>query len=235
MAEIRCLKCGKIFPLDGDEPRFCSACGAALLPDDGGRQALLKAADAEEDALLRRERLLAAREAWPDDYEIERRLLYIGRLYERGGRPDFYRIPFWPLQALEKPREFSAKERARMMAAFFENPEIPRVCALAPDEDTFWRDYLDEMAKEYVALFIKCASANSLFLGFKRRPGDVARRSAACVAQMLRSVETGDLVPEARRQALEDALWRGYQRAFPDAGDALAQACGGHVKFRPRS
>ncbi len=235
MAEMRCPECGRVFPVDGDAPRFCAACGAALHADDGGRCALLEAADEEPDAARRRERLLAAREAWPDDYEIERRLFYIGRLYERGGKPDFYRIPFWPLQALEHPRDFSARERSRMMEAFFENPEIPRVCALAPSEEVFWRDYLNEMAKEYVELFIKCASANSLFLGFKRRSNDVMRRSAACVAQMLRSIEEGTLVPEARRQALEAALWRGFGQVFPDAGDALAQACGGRVKYRPES
>ena len=235
MAEIRCPKCGKIFPLDGDAPRFCSACGAALQTESGDKQALLNAADAETDALLRREKLLAAREAWPDDYEIERRILYIGRLYERGGRPDFYRIPFWPLRALEKPREFSAKERKRMMEAFFENPELARVCVLASDEAAFWRDYFDEMAAQYVDLFIKCASANSLFLGFKRRPNDVMKRSAACAADMLHNIEAGDLVPEAHRQALEASLWRGFQRVFPDAGDALAQACGGRVKYRPEA
>lgn len=235
MAEIRCPKCGKLFPMDGDAPRFCSACGAALQTESGDKQALLNAADAETDALLRREKLLAAREAWPDDYEIERRILYIGRLYERGGKPDFYRIPFWPLRALEKPREFSAKERRRMREAFFENPELARVCALAPDEATFWRDYFDEMAAQYVELFIKCASANSLFLGFKRRPNDVMKRSAACAADMLHNIETGDLVPEAHRQALEASLWRGFQRVFPDAGDALAQACGGRVKYRPEA
>ena len=235
MADIRCPKCGRIFPADGDAPRYCSACGTALRANDGGRQALLRAADEETDAARRRERLLAARETWPNDYEIERRLLYIGRLYERGGKPDFYRIPFWPLQALEHPRDFSAKERARMLETFFEGPELARVCALAPDEDTFWRDYLDEMARQYVELFIKCASANSLFLGFKRRPNDVMKRSAACVAQMLRTIETGAQVPEARRQPLEAALWRGFEQVFPDAGDALLQACDGRVKYRPEA
>lgn len=235
MAEIRCPKCGKIFPSSGDAPRFCSACGAALQTERDDKRALLNAADRETDARLRREKLLAAREAWPDDYEIERRILYIGRLYERGGKPDFYRIPFWPLQAVEKPREFSAKERRRMMEAFFENPELARVCALAPDEETFWRDYFDEMAAQYVELFIKCASTNSLFLGFKRRPNDVMKRSAACAADMLRNIEGGDLVPEAHRQTLEASLWRGFQRVFPDAGDALARACGGRVKFRPEA
>ncbi len=235
MAEMHCPKCGRVVPADRDERRFCSFCGAALQKEDGGRQALLSAVDEETDAARRRERLLAAREAWPEDYEIERRILYIGRLYESGGKPDFYRIPFWPLQALEHPREFSAKERGRMMEAFFEGPEIARVCALAPSEAVFWRDYLGEMAKEYVALFIKCASANSLFLGFKRRPNDVMQRSAACVARMLQNIENGSLVPEARRQALEEALWRGFGQVFPDSGDALAQACGERVKYRPET
>ena len=235
MADIRCPKCGRAFPVSGDAPRFCSACGAALQADDDGRQALLKTADEEPDAARRREMLLAARETWPDDYEIERRLLYLGRLYERGGKPDFYRIPFWPLQALEHPRDFSAKERARMLETLFEGSELARVCALAPDEDAFWRDYLGEMARQYVELFIKCASANSLFLGFKRRPNDVMKRSAACVAQMLQNIETGAQVPEARRQALEAALWRGFEQVFPDAGDALTRACAGRVKYRPQA
>ena len=122
-----------------------------------------------------------------------------------------------------------------MMEAFFENPELARVCALTPDEETFWHDYFDEMAAQYVELFIKCASANSLFLGFKRRPNDVMKRSAACAADMLRNIEGGDLVPEAHRQALEASLWRGFERVFPDAGDALARACGERVKFRPEA
>ena len=60
MAEIRCPKCGKIFPSSGDAPRFCSACGAALQTERDDKRELLNAA-ASGMSKKQMEEMLAAR------------------------------------------------------------------------------------------------------------------------------------------------------------------------------
>ena len=236
MSAIRCPKCGKETLYGESRPRFCSACGQPFESEcrSSDSRAFLNRARAEEDAAAKYALLTEARGKFPNDYEIEMEILCLGRLYERGGRADFYRIPYWPLNALERPKEFSEKERKKMLSAFFENPDLRRVMALAKDEAAFWNDYMRRMAREYVALFIASNNANTLLLGFRRRETDRMKRCAASLTGMLIHTEESPLVPEAARAPLLNGLWDAFLQQFPDerAGGYLREMTKGRVKFR---
>lgn len=245
MSAIRCTKCGMETLYETQRPRFCSACGQpfendfsaltdrGMAENEAKKQALLYRARSEEDAAARHALLLKAREEFPDDYEIEMEILCQGRLYERGGQADFYRIPYWPLNALEKPKEFSEKERKKMLSVFFENPELARVRALVGDDGRFWNDYMRRMAREYVSLFIASSSANTLLLGFRRRASDVMKRCAASLVGMLIHTEESPLVPEIAKAPLLNGLWDAYLALFPDesAQKYLLELARGRVEF----
>lgn len=219
MASIRCAKCGEETAYSARPPKFCAYCGGIFAEEAENRH--LKAALAEPDYAKKRELLLSARAECPDSYEIEMELLCLGRLYEKGRSADFYRIPFWPLQALETPRAFPEGERRKMLSSFFENPAIPPVLELAPSPDAFWRDYLKRMAREYVNIFIRSSSANSLILGFHRSERDVMRRSVPCALTMAENIRTSALVPEPLRKILEASVINAVFSEFPGEETAL--------------
>lgn len=216
---MKCPFCGKE---SEDRGLFCCWCGAKLTAEASEEEELIRAALDCEDPVRQHEKLLEAQARFPNSREVRRRLLYLGRMYERGGKPDFYRIPFWPLNALEKPRDFSARERKKMLDSFFRNPEIDAVGALFPDAAAFRQAYFDYMADRYVDMFIKSATSNNSFLGFRRRPADVTARCETAVVNMIAGLRRSEDVPEADKRPMEKALAAGFERQFgADAGEHL--------------
>lgn len=220
MPGIVCAKCGFTTLYEDEKPVFCAKCANRFRTgrdfEDDLREAL-NAGDYEG----KHKRLLALREKYGCVYEIELEILLIGRLYEKGGKPDFYRIPYWPLSAFEKPGEFSKKDRKKMLETFFENEEVMCVKALQADEDAFWRDYLFKMGVRYIDLFIKGSNANSTFLGFRRRAGDTMRRSAWSLGVMLANIDKSDYPDERIRRELIVQLKKAFTCVF-DAEEAAS-------------
>lgn len=232
----RCSNCGKETQYDADRPRFCAHCAHpfdAQTSYDERVRAVLTRARAEEDMARRHSILTAGKAELGEAFEIERELLFMGRLYERGGKPDFYRIPYWPLNALERPDEFSAKQRKRMLDAFFDDPEYARVSALAPDPNDFKDEYFNYMARQYVKLFIKGNLTNFQFLGFRRRAGDAAGRCAGCMARMLIRLSKTDEVRQDDKFALGRALARAFEAEFEadDGARRLRERLGDNPPF----
>lgn len=219
---MNCPVCRKAIPVSDGLPSFCPWCGAKMaLSEDVELNDLLLSAESERDYAKKREILLSALERYPGNIEIEKRLLYIGRLWEKGGKPDFYRIPFWPLNALEKPKEFPKRERIKMLESFFNDPNAARVAALSGDESAFYREYYTKMAADYMEWFIKNASSNVSFLFFKRSEQNRLNRCAQCVKTMLSNLEGSQAVPEDRKPLMRQALLDGFRTVF---GCDLAQA-----------
>ncbi|MCR4622794.1 MAG: zinc ribbon domain-containing protein [Clostridiales bacterium] len=212
---MNCPACGR--EIIDAQARFCPYCAVSL--DAGELASILARADAETDQTKKRELLLEAKSRFPGDFEVEKRLLFQGRLGEKGGKPDFYRIPFWPLIALERPGEFSSRERSKMLDCFFGNPEIARVSALSPDPEAFEREYYEEMGFRYVDMFLKEANSNKYFLGFRRSERDVMGRCRAALNKMLINLRTSKDVPDRCRVPMEEALEKGFKRVFDKNGE----------------
>ena len=212
---MNCPKCGK--EIIDTQARFCPYCAAGL--GTGESAEILAQADRETDLTRKRELLLEARRRFPDDFQVEKRLLFQGRLGERGGKPDFYRIPFWPLTALERPGEYSARERSRMLDSFFSNPDIARVAAMSGDPEALEKEYFEEMGFGYVDMFLKEANTNRFFLGFRRSERDVRSRCRVSLDTMIRNLRTSGDVPDRYRALLEEALEKGFIRVFGKNGE----------------
>lgn len=217
-----CPKCGFTTLYDLEKPVFCAKCAFRFRTGEDFRDDL-KEAILGDDYARKFERLSSLREKYGSVYEIELEILCLGRLYEKGGKPDFYRIPYWPLAAFDTPREFSKKEREKMVGTFFESEGVLKVKALAPDEETFWQDYLFRMSMGYVALFIKSSNANSTFLGFRRRLGDTMKRCAWQLANMLALIDDSVYPEENVRRMLIENLKKAFYIVFDgqDAQNAL--------------
>ncbi|MBO7359269.1 MAG: zinc ribbon domain-containing protein [Clostridia bacterium] len=212
---MNCPRCGK--QIIDIQARFCPYCASEL--DAGECAELLALADKETDLSRKRELLLEARERFPGDFRVEKRLLFQGRLGEKGGKPDFYRIPFWPLTALERPEEYSRRERSKMLDSFFSNPDIERVAALSGDPEALKKEYFEEMGFGYVDMFLKEANSNRFFLGFRRSERDVKNRCRGSLDTMIKNLRTSEDVPDRYRALLEEALEKGFIRVFGKNGE----------------
>ena len=212
---MNCPFCLKTIEVSGAAPAFCPWCGKALSasPEDGFA-AELASAVAQEDPVKQHELLMDLKRRYPDQPEVERRLLYLGRMYERGGKPDFYRIPFWPLCALDKNAPVFPREREKMLASFFGNPEVERVAALFDDREAFLDEYYRYMCASFVDMFLKHANRNMMFLSFRRSERDVCARCAKQMQDILRAAEQSPLVPEAQRARLISSLRLGFEDVF---------------------
>ena len=208
-----CSKCGFTTLYDLEKPVFCAKCANRFRTGEDFDDEI-KLALKTEDFTLRYKNLCSLREKYADAYEIELEILCLGRLHERGGKPDFYRIPYWPLAAFDTPKEFSKKDREKMLKIFFESGEVLRVLALAPSEDTFWNDYLFRMSMGYVELFIKSSNANSTFLGFRRRLGDTMKRCAYQLGGMLASIQDSVYPDPCIRKTLSENLKKAFLCVF---------------------
>lgn len=208
-----CSKCGFTTLYDLEKPVFCAKCANRFRTGEDFDDELKLALKAEDFA-LRYKNLCSLREKYADEYEIELEILCLGRLHEKGGKPDFYRIPYWPLAAFDTPKEFSKKDREKMLKIFFESGEVLRVLALAPSEDTFWNDYLFRMSMGYVELFIKSSNANSTFLGFRRRLGDTMKRCAYQLGGMLAAIQDSVYPDPCIRKTLSENLKKAFLCVF---------------------
>lgn len=211
MSMMICSVCGYKTELQQESAAFCIKCGGRLRPA-GGMQEEIADALALSDISMRYKMLLDLREKYKDAYPVEFEILVIGRLYERGGKPDFYRIPYWPLSVFETPAQFSKKECAQMLESFFENPQAQRVCELSGNPQEFFRDYYYRMARGYVDLCLKGKNENTSLLGFRRKNNDIMLRCAPQLLKMLRNIKEAEYPDENRREILADA----FRRAFTD-------------------
>ncbi len=212
---MNCPFCLKNIEVSGAAPAFCPWCGKALTKaPDGGFASELASALGLEDPVQQHEQLLLLKQRYPDQPEVDRRLLYLGRMYERGGKPDFYRIPFWPLCALDKSAPLPRREREKMLASFFANPEVERVAGLFEDREAFLDEYFRYMCARYVDVFLKHANRNMMFLSFKRSERDICARCARQLQDILREAELSPHVPEDQRARLITSLKLGFEDVF---------------------
>ena len=212
-----CKSCGGKWEYDKTLPKFCPLCGKEIEADGGDKVAALLAEAAKiEDPVRKYEVLNRALALAPADPEVNRQLLYLGRMYERGGKPDFYRIPFWPLTALEHPGEVPKKEKQKMLDTFFKNPEVGRVAELFEDRDGFLADYYDYMALMYVDIMMKGSTANNSFLGFPRRKDEVCRRCANGLVTMLKNLDKAEIPSEEQKTTLRASLIRAFGKVFEE-------------------
>lgn len=99
--------------------------------------------------------LARAEEIAPDDLRIQKELLLRGDLHQRDSRNiTFHVIKCYLLHAFEHPEKHSEDERKRMTRELFDHERVQKCLAIAPDKEAFLKEYLFDLSREYVRLFI---------------------------------------------------------------------------------
>lgn len=217
MVEKVCAHCGKRGRYAREAARFCQFCGAEFPAEEGQSAAeeILRRAERETDYARKRALYRQALEADENCLEAWKQLAFLGRLGEKGGKPDFSRIPSWPLDCLFQPREYKREQRAEMLRLLLHNAPYLAALAKVPNAAAFRREYLTAMAAQYIALFLRHNAQISMALfGIRRRPAEVRQRIIAAVAVMRENAAALPEVPEELRAELQAALEEGLNLAL---------------------
>lgn len=233
MLKVACPHCLKVMALDvsGGETLTCPYCArrfdvgaeasappaeappAPCAPpaDSPLAQERVKAADSEEDVKRRYALLLEAEAAFPESLAVQKALLFHGRLHERGGKTlDFSVIKCFLFHAFLEPNTLRRGQREAMIAELFDDPRVARCMALSPDGDAFLRAYLQELARRYIALFLRGSTKYMrVILGFGSA-SKAPRYLADPAEDILRDMLAAPELPQDRRVTLARAFYRAF-------------------------
>ncbi|MBE5776007.1 MAG: hypothetical protein E7326_00690 [Clostridiales bacterium] len=179
----------------------------AQLPRDV--QALLQMARTEADPVLRERCLLLAEELDGDSLPVQRALLMLGNLARRDpGRIDLSVIKCYLLHVFEHPEMHGEAESKRMTEEIFHHERLQRCLLLAQDKDAFLRDYLAEMCREYLHIFIEGQREHvGGWLGFQTAGKRLKGLSAPC-ADMILNMMLSPFLTEEEGTCLTGVFYR---------------------------
>ena len=206
-----CPKCKRGFDPDF---AFCPHCGQPRPKDSSlPRESLvlLEKARREEDPVRKHALLMELRTRHPDNLDIERELLMLGRLHERSRRDvSFRNIKCYLLQIYLDTQGLSGDDIADMRRELFHHPQLEVCRRLAPDGDAFTREYLEDLSGDFIQLFLEGSNLymRSLF-------GFVNHRNAPALlaphaARMLENISRDDELTPGERQTLLTAFYRAF-------------------------
>lgn len=171
----------------------------------------LHIAETEEDPVIIHAALTHAEALAPDNLDIQRRLLLLGRLHERNPkRFDFSVIKAYILHAFEHPEAHPEEERSRMVREIFHHERLERALPMAPDPDAFLREYLEALSKDYIRLFV--AGDNShvpRIFGFSFK-GSLSKFLAAPAGDIITNIFASPLLSEEESKLLGKAFYRAF-------------------------
>ena len=103
----------------------------------------------------RYEALIQAEKEKPEDLSVQRALLLLGGQWKADGRnPDPSLIKCYLFHAFEHPEYHDEDSQKRMARAFFDEPRLQACLHLASQPQEFLREYLMELAGQYIDMFI---------------------------------------------------------------------------------
>lgn len=134
----------------------------ASVPDNMDETELLNEAKTAEDpayawACLQRAEILR-----PDSLPVQRALLMHGRLHEQSRQPgDYSIIKSYLLHSFEHPERYSEEGLRQAAQELFGSPRLLRCLELADKAPAFLEGYIDQLAEEYVRVFIAGDSSHA--------------------------------------------------------------------------
>lgn len=190
------------------------------LPDDPAL--LLQMAREEKDALRQHEMLLKAEALAPEDLPVQRALLLLGELYKRDGRtPNVRLIKFYLFHIFEHPEAHSEEEQREMARELFDHPRLRKCMALSPEPNKFLREYLREMAENYMRVFIEGDASHGVRLLGVAFAGRREVRLARPMADVIRNILLCPFLSAEEQEMLSRVCYRVFYAALDGHTGAL--------------
>ena len=261
MMPLICPSCGGRMNIEAERklvPFSCPYCKAGLVPEKNGQAVVLKAAtnamssqptpaspslaqdpvpylkqaQEESDPVKRYALLIKAEEAAPKDLRVQKALLLHGRLHERDRRKvDFSVIKCYLLHIFEEPQAYSSDQLKQKMQALWEEDRLKKAMSLTDHPQAFLQEYLIDLSKEYIHLFLQGSSRHMRPIFGFAPAGKPQKLLAEPVASMIRQMLFCEYLTKEQQGIISHAFYEGFAQEFQgetmflnDAlGDILAQ------------
>lgn len=219
MMVTNCPFCHKELPVA--DAAFCPYCGAVLnkkeevaLPEV---RTLLDRVAETDDPVKKHNLLLEGREKFPNNLDIEREILFLGRLHERSPKKfDLTVIKCYLWQLYLTPGEFKKEQQDAMRDELVAGEQLKRCLELSPDPDAFMRDYLERLSREFVNIFLRGSTHYTRsFFGFKME-SRFTKYLADPAAAVMRNIYSDEALENHMRITCYDAFYRGFAAEMSD-------------------
>lgn len=197
---------------------------------------LLYEADTRDDPKDVYAALRKAEELAPENLPVQRRLLMHGRLHERDPRRiDFSVIKCHLLHAFEHPETHNENELRAMAREIFDAPRLMRCLELALEKDAFLREYLRDLSREYIRVFIAPDHTHSpKLLGFSFK-GSLPKQLARPAADILLNVLSSPFLNAQEADTLAKAFYGAFHEAMQGEVRELDRLVGAETYARLRA
>lgn len=220
MLKTSCPQCGKsLETLAG--AAFCPFCGGSVTSEAHSAEhepeavrRLLEQLEKMSDPRKKHELLLAAEKEYPQSLSVAQELLFLGRLYERGGKNvDFSIIKCYLYNLYLDPGQFTEKRQNELRTELLSHPLLLKCLALCEDQDAFMRLYLLRLSGEFIRLFLHGDSRymRRLF-GFALPDSRAPKMLAGPVASMLLTMSKDEMLSLEQRDMLMQTLYQAFSK-----------------------
>ena len=215
-----CSKCLKEISIENI--MFCPFCGSELInnnEDKASQEVIQEIAKCEkiENPVKKHKKLMELRSIFPNTLEIERAILFFGRLHERSAKKiDFSVIKCYLLQMYLTPEEFTENQKIEMQDELFNSPQLQHCLSLTNSKEQFFNDYLQELSKRYIELFLLSSSKYMpTFFGFSSK-SKAPLNLAIPVGVMYKEILLSTTINEQQKMQLYKALYAGFKQVLGD-------------------
>lgn len=200
------------------------------VPDHMDETELIYEAKLSDDPVYAYACLTKAETLDPDNLSVQRALLMLGRLHERGRDPaDYSAIKSYVLHSFEHPEKYSEEGLKSAAEKMFRDPRLMRCLALAPDPQVFLEQYLDDLAEEYMRVFIAGDSSHApRVFGFSARL-KMSTYLARPVSDLISNALQSPFLTEDQRRMTARAVYKAFSRQMGGEIKALDQLLGAEI------
>jgi hypothetical protein len=194
---------------------------------------LLFEARTRQDPVQVHKALTLAEALSPDNLEVHRGLLMLGRLHQRNPRKlDFSVIKCFLLNSFEHPERHREQALRDMARELFDDARLARCLQLSGDPEGFLRTYLEDLSREYMRIFV--AGDTSHFprvfgLSFK---GGMQRYLAVPARDIISNMLCSPFLSPGEALLLARAFYRAYYEHAQGDVKALDELLGAAICAR---
>ena len=163
----------------------------------------------KQEIRQRYEALLQAERENSQDLSVQRALLLLGNQWKADGEnPDPSLIKCYLFHAFEHPECHDEEAQKKMAREFFDDSRLHMCLALAPRPEEFMREYLAELAGQYVDIFLwhQKEHVPSLF-GFVP-PKRIPKYLALPMGDVIRNIFLSPFLSQEEQQLLSGVFYR---------------------------
>lgn len=198
--------------------------------DNMGLQELLREAEKTEDPKYAHRLLTRAEVLAPDSLDVQRALLMHGRLHERDSRTmDYSVIKSYLFHAFEHPEKHSEEEQRRMARELFDDRRLKLCLELSPDQEAFLKDYLEDLAKDYMRIFVAADSSHSPRVLGMGRASQLYKYLAKPASDIILNLLSSPYLSAQEQVLAASAFYRAFYRAMDGQVKELNSALGDTV------